>query len=403
MITVVLAGLIATMCYCFIDDLVTWARNHDEMHERVRTILLRIHKHNMIIAAKKCQIAKPELESLLGYHFTADGVKHSADKKQKAFDFPLPDTKQRLMSFLGLAVYFKNHIKDFSITRKAFYTLLKEAKSKKTQLTWNPTQLAAFEKLKNDIYNCPMLYHRDDSLELHCETDASNYGIGAYIYQLRDGKQEPLHFVSLAFNDVQTRWKINEQEAFAPFFALSSCEHLFRGQHFHLHTDHRNLLYMSKCESPKITRWLLTLQEFDFTLHHKAGRLNLIADILSRLHQDQTIGIGHHKNMHKSPVPMTYLKFDESTDHGMDDFLKAQIEALQLASKDTSQPLKDLETMQYPVPPTVPVHGLRKAQKKVHFADETQYSDFAHFQAQTATQRYPTTTTTEVLRETKIY
>jgi transposase InsO family protein len=79
---------------------------------------------------------------------------------------------------------------------------------------------------------------------------------------------------------------------------------------------------------------------------------------------------------------MTYLKFDESTDHGMDDFLKAQIEALQQASKDPSQPLKDLETMQYPVPPTVPVHGFRKVQKKVHFADETQYSDFAHFQAQ---------------------
>ena len=43
---------------------------------------------------------------------------------------------------------------------------------------------------------------------------------------------------------------------------------------FLVHTDHRNLQFLRKSTTPKHQRWLLALQEFDFTIHHIAGEIN---------------------------------------------------------------------------------------------------------------------------------
>ena len=99
MINVVFTGLIGLVCYCFFDDLILFAKNHAEMVPRVRAVLQRLHDRHMIVNAIKSKIAVPELPSVLGYHVTADGVKHSADKIEKAFNFPFPENKKRLKSF----------------------------------------------------------------------------------------------------------------------------------------------------------------------------------------------------------------------------------------------------------------------------------------------------------------
>jgi hypothetical protein len=54
------------------------------------------------------------------------------------------------------------------------------------------------------------------------------------------------------------------------------------GQQFTLQTDHHNLLYMQTCITPKVQRWRMQLQQYDFTVTHIADRYNVIADALSR-------------------------------------------------------------------------------------------------------------------------
>ncbi|NBO66373.1 MAG: hypothetical protein EBU88_16270, partial [Acidobacteria bacterium] len=255
MVTIVLAGLVGIFCHVFFDDIALHAATHLEMLDHVRAVLHRLHQYNLTVSAAKCNIARDELESVLGYHLTSEGVKHSTDKLDKVCKFPRPDTKQQLQSFLGLCIYFKNHVRNFSLMRKPFTDLLSATLSKKAPLAWTPALDAQYEQLKESILACPLLYHADSSLELHVETDASAVGIGAFIYQVNSQVKEPLHFVSLAFSDVQKRWKVHEQEAFAPYYAVTSADYLFKMRHFHLHTDHRNFLFMSRAPSTKVTRW----------------------------------------------------------------------------------------------------------------------------------------------------
>ncbi len=54
------------------------------------------------------------------------------------------------------------------------------------------------------------------------------------------------------------------------------------GQHFYLHTDHKNLLYILKTETPKVVRWRHRLQEYNFSIIRIPGVKNIIADTQSR-------------------------------------------------------------------------------------------------------------------------
>jgi hypothetical protein len=51
-------------------------------------------------------------------------------------------------------------------------------------------------------------------------TDACDYGIGAYCYQLVDNNEQSVALVSKSLNDTQFKWSILQKEAYAIFYAL---------------------------------------------------------------------------------------------------------------------------------------------------------------------------------------
>jgi hypothetical protein len=85
-------------------------------------------------------------------------------------------------------------------------------------------------------------------------TDASDYGIGAYFYQLIDGVEKPIRFESVFLHGAQLRWSVIEKEGYAIFYTITHNEHLLGGIHFTLKTDHRNLTFINSEGSPKVYR-----------------------------------------------------------------------------------------------------------------------------------------------------
>lgn len=57
-----------------------------------------------------------------------------------------------------------------------------------------------------------------------------------------------------------------------------------RGASFTVETDHKALEFLTK-GSPKLMRWAALLQEHNCTVVYKPGETNQVADMLSRMHE----------------------------------------------------------------------------------------------------------------------
>jgi hypothetical protein len=187
-----------------------------------------------------------------------------------------------MKGFIGLVNYFRDHVPDLSTRLHPLQKMISGYKKSKS-LQWSPALEDHFEAVKTALGNCQQLFWMDANSPVFLHTDASDVGLGAYLFQKdKEGKEIPIQFLSKSFSDVQKRWSVIERECYAIVYAFKQCEHLLRDKQFTLRTDHRNLIYLNAQASAKVTRWKLAIQEYDFLIEHIPGVDNIVADGMSR-------------------------------------------------------------------------------------------------------------------------
>jgi transposase InsO family protein len=94
--------------------------------------------------------------------------------------------------------------------------------------------------------------------------------------------QYPIAFMSKTLSGAQRNWSTIEKEAYAIFVALRQWEYMLQDRFFTLHTDHDNLRFLNQ-NTPKVIRWKLAVQEFNFQVEYIPGEKNVAADAFSRI------------------------------------------------------------------------------------------------------------------------
>ena len=287
MASIVLAGLIYNICEMYIDDCIVFADNTDEFISRLKQIFLRFRKHNLFIKASKCFFGYKELD-FVGKVVSEAGLKMSRTKIQSVLDFPIPTVGKQLKSFLGTVNYFRDFIRNQSSLVKPLHDLISDY-SKTRKIVWNPEATAAFAEVRLQVSKCTTMHFLSDTAPITLHTDASDYGVGGYLFQTVDGVDQPVAFVSKSLSKAQLRWSVIQKEAYGIFFSCTYLQTLLRDRQFTIKTDHRNLLYIREHSNPMIVRWYMALMEFDFKIEFIAGVENDIADAMSRLCRNNMI------------------------------------------------------------------------------------------------------------------
>ena len=65
---------------------------------------------------------------------------------------------------------------------------------------------ASYHELVRLINECPTKYSVDPDVEVYVHTDASDYGIGGYTFQVFNGVERPCAFVSKSLSAHIRRW-----------------------------------------------------------------------------------------------------------------------------------------------------------------------------------------------------
>jgi hypothetical protein len=270
----------------YLDDLLIYAETEEEFLEYLRRIFTRLREKNIKVNPKKCKFGFSELD-YVGHRISSDSINFSSEQRDKVLNFPLPENVRALQSFLGIGNYFRDHIANYSTLVYPLQKLMKGPKGHLrplSNLVWTPETIELFNNIKSQMEHLPNLYFMDEvNGQIQLYTDASDYGIGAYLCQIVDGLEKPIKFISKTLTPVQQRWSTIEKECYAIHFACKQLEYLIHDTRFILFTDHRNLIYMNKNSSSKVTRWKLDIQHFDFEIFHIEGAKNIIADAFSRL------------------------------------------------------------------------------------------------------------------------
>ena len=79
-------------------------------------------------------------------------------------------------------------------------------KNSNKPLDWNEDLENRFIKLQQEVTNCCKLYFIDDNSPIFLHTDASNYGIGGYLYQVKNNQKIPIQFLNKKLNKVELKW-----------------------------------------------------------------------------------------------------------------------------------------------------------------------------------------------------
>ena len=297
--TKVLAGLIHNTCELYLDDCMVYASNVDEYLERLRQVFLRFREHKITLNPSKCHLGLSQVE-YVGHTIDKNGLHFTRDKLDSVLNFPRPETMKNVKSFIGLANYFRDHIRDHSLRVQALQDLV-EGYSKqkaKTKVNWTPECDAAFQDIRQAIDECPLLWFVDDHSPIFLKTDASDYGIGAYLYQVvteADGKEveKPIGFISKSLVSGHDSWDIPMKEGFAIYYALRKWEYLLRDRKFTILTDHENLtrLRTERSANKMVTRWFMAYQDYDIIAWiHVKGIHNEVPDSFSRLCSNNSKG-----------------------------------------------------------------------------------------------------------------
>ena len=222
--------------------------------KHVDEVLSVLRSAGVSLKLKKCKFFTNAVEYL--GHTIRPGRLEIDEAHTKALkEAKPPKTKSALQFFLGLANVYRRFVRGFTNIAAPLNRLLKNGMPDKLE-GFNLEEQKAFENLKRAVTTPPVLRLPRRGLPYVVDTDASNYQLGATLFQKHDDdKLYPIGYWSLTLNFHDKKYSTTEKECLAIVWALQTLRPYLAGEELTVVTDHNAL------------RWLLTVSEPSGTTH----------------------------------------------------------------------------------------------------------------------------------------
>lgn len=265
----------------YLDDLLCSASSTAEMFEKLESIFKLLKRANLTLNLKKCFFCQTEVD-YLGYEISEEGLKPGSKKIQAVQEFPRPTNVHQVRQFVGLASFFRRFVYNFACLARPLTKLTKVD----VPWVWGKEQDTAFLDIKSRLVSRPVLalYNAEYITEVHC--DASKMGVGGILLQKPDEKASlrPVAYFSRQTTKEEEFWHSYELETMAVVMSLKKFRVYLIGIEFKVVTDCSALrsTLTKRDLLPKVARWWLMLQEYNFTIEYRPGHNMQHVDALSR-------------------------------------------------------------------------------------------------------------------------
>ncbi|KFD72871.1 hypothetical protein M514_14775 [Trichuris suis] len=250
-----LAGIPGVLPY--FDYVLVIGSSEEELTTRVREVLRRFSDDGLRVHHDKCVFHTKKVE-FLGYLIDEKGL-HPTVEKIKCIQ------------------EWQNNCTD--------------CLDKECRWNWTKCHEIAFQASKQLLSSDSLLVHYDEQKPLTLTCDASPYGVGAVLSHKYPGNTEcPVRFYSRTLTATERNYAQIDKEALAIIAAVRKFHDYIYGRHVEIRTDRKPLLGLlahnratPQMVSPRLLRWSILLNMYDYELVHYAGKSIANADALSRL------------------------------------------------------------------------------------------------------------------------
>ena len=275
----IMADLNYKICLVYLDDIILFSKTVDEHFDRLGQFLERLRRANLKLKPSKCQLFRKSV-NFLGHIVSEEGISTDPEKVVKIKEWPTPENVTEVRAFLGLCSYYRRFVEGFALIAAPLHALT----GKHVRFHWDEKCESAFVVLKEKLVSSPILAMPMDEGAFRLDTDASGNSIGAVLSQIQDGEEKVIAYGSRMLNGPEKNYCVTRRELLAVVFFVKYYRPYLLGREFVIRTDHSALQWLKSTPEPigQQARWLEILEEFKYSIEHRAGRKHSNADALSR-------------------------------------------------------------------------------------------------------------------------
>ena len=280
-----LPGDASKYALAYLDDIVVHSNRADEHLDHLKLILAMHSQFGMKIKLRKCHWGQKQVD-YLGHVVSEDGIRMNPDYVRRVADWPLPKNVAELRSFLGTVGYYRSFFPQFGELTAELEGMKSQ---KKGPLTWTPSAIERFERLKAIFLTSPVRAYPDfkpGAGRMVLETDFSEDARSAVLLQeARDGGPNKFLGCTASKNSpCERNYSSNKGELAALMLGLRKFENLLLWKRFLVRTDNSCVSFLRNLKQNRgiYSRWKEELASYDFDIEHRPGRSNYFADSLSR-------------------------------------------------------------------------------------------------------------------------
>ncbi|ORD99169.1 POL3 [Hepatospora eriocheir] len=259
----------------FLDDILIFTETL-EKHENILERLLEVFKiNNVSVNFEKSNFCKSEV-TYLGHIINGDGIKPDTKRVDRIKAKVNQRTKRQLQQLLGALNWFRPFVIGFSDKLSEVTDKLKL----KDRFKWNNEDCSKVMKVLEEIEKQTLLSYPDTNNAFELRTDASNVAISAILTQ----GNKLIGIFSKKLTHTELNYSVVEKEFLAILKGLQQFRNIILLSRVVVLTDSRNLTFAGNLSGPRIQKWRLLLEEYDYITKHVPGSINNGPDLFSRLY-----------------------------------------------------------------------------------------------------------------------
>ncbi|GJR08497.1 putative reverse transcriptase domain-containing protein, partial [Tanacetum coccineum] len=185
----------------------------------------------------------------------------------------------------SLAGYYRRFIEGFSKTAESMTKLTQKG----VKFAWGDKQESAFQLLKKKLCGVLILALPEGSKDFVVYCDASHKGLDVVLMQ----REKVISYASRQLKIHEKNYTTHDLELESVVFSLKLWRHYLYGTKCTVFMDHKSLQHIlnQKELNMRQRRWLELLSDYDCEIRYHPGKLNVVADALSRKERSKPLRV----------------------------------------------------------------------------------------------------------------